>query len=103
MSLETYYFRGLLRDLGLPQDAPTSLFVDNSGAVELSRDRKSCNRSRHIDRRFFKVRELEAMREVKVTYVPTRDNSADVLTKCLPFDDFTRHTDALMSDVAAHA
>ena len=33
-----------------------------SGAVELSRDRKSCHRSRHVDRRYFKVRERSALR-----------------------------------------
>jgi hypothetical protein len=44
-------------EMGLPQ-GETKLFVDNSGAVELSRDRKSCHCSRHVDRRYFKVREL---------------------------------------------
>ena len=56
-ALELVHVRGLLGEMGLPQDT-TPLFVDNSGAVELSRDRKSCHRSRHVDRRYFKVREL---------------------------------------------
>ena len=54
------YFRGLLTDLGLPQDEPTVLHVDNQGAIALATDRRSCNRSRHVDRRYFKVRELVA-------------------------------------------
>ena len=41
--------RGLLSEMGLPQETnDSSRFVDNSGAVELSRDRKSCHRSRHV-------------------------------------------------------
>ena len=87
--------------MGLAQDGATPLFVDNSGAVELSRDRKSCNRSRHIDRRFFKVRELEAAGEVTVTFVPTADNRADVLTKHLPYEAYTLHTTALLNEACA--
>jgi hypothetical protein len=98
-ALETVYFRRLLDELGLAQDGATPLHVDNSGAVELSRDRKSCNRSRHIDRRFFKVRELEAAGEVSVTYVPTANNHADVLTKHLPYEAYTLHTAALLNEV----
>ena len=32
---------------GAPQMEPTILYVDNSGAVALSKDLKSCQRSRH--------------------------------------------------------
>ena len=75
--------------------------VDNSGAIELSRDRKSCNRSRHIDRRFFKVRELQAAGHVLVTYVESKLNSADVLTKHLVYDEFLHHVNTLMGHSGA--
>ena len=73
------------------------LKVDNSGAVELSRDRKSCHRSRHVDRRYFKVRELSALGELKVEHVPTDDNSADLLTKPLDLAKFIKHRARLMN------
>ena len=60
---------------------PTILYVDNSGAVELSKDLKSCQRSRHIERRYLKVRELVAKGEIEVRYCPTKENVADALTK----------------------
>ena len=41
-SVELVHFRHLLEEMGLPQTEPTVLKVDNSGAVELARDRKSC-------------------------------------------------------------
>ena len=65
--------------MGLPQ-GPVPIYVDNSGAVELARDRKSCHRSRHVDRRYFKVRELEFEGKVKVEHIDTKLNSADLLT-----------------------
>ena len=83
--------------MGLPQDEPTVLYVDNSGAVELSRDRKLCHRSRHVDRRYFKVRELSFEGELRVEHVPTKDNSADLLTKVLPYADYCRHRARMMN------
>ena len=73
----------LRREMGMHSDAPVVLYVDNDGAVELSRDRKSCHRSRHVDRRYFKVRELEAEGVLRVERIDTKENSSDVLTKAL--------------------
>ena len=84
--------------MGLDMAAATVLHVDNQGAVELSRDRKSCHRSRHVDRRFFKVRELEAAGIVSVKHIPTERNRADVLTKALPLATFRLHRAALMRE-----
>jgi hypothetical protein len=94
---EVAYFRGLLRELGVEQLEPTVIGVDNSGAVELSRDRKSCHRSRHVDRRYFKVREYVAAGVVNVVKVSTDDNSSDVLTKVLPKDKFIKHVRRLLN------
>ena len=96
-AVEIVYVRTLLRELGLEQDRPTTLRVDNSGAVELSRDRKSCHRSRHVDRRFFKVRELNAAEVLRVEHVPTELNRADYLTKPLDETTFIRHRTASMN------
>ena len=94
---EVAFVRALLSEMGLHQDAPTVLRVDNSGAVELARDRKSCHRSRHVDRRYFKVREFEALEIVKVEHVPTALNRADMLTKAVDVDTFVRHRSSLMN------
>ena len=94
---EVAFVRALLSEMGLHQDAPTILRVDNSGAVELARDRKSCHRSRHVDRRYFKVREFEALEIVKVEHVPTALNRADMLTKAVDVETFVRHRSSLMN------
>jgi hypothetical protein len=96
---EIMYFRSLLEEMGLPQERPTTLFVDNKGAVELSRDRKSCHRSRHVDRRFFKVRELVFAGAIKVEYIPTAENPADLLTKALDQSTFYRHARTMLSTI----
>ena len=87
---ELVYFTKLASEMGLPQSR-VKLFVDNSGAVELSRDRKSCHRSRHVDRRYFKVRELVAEGLITVEHIDTADNAADVMTKAVEQVAFSKH------------
>ena len=48
---ELLWARGLLGELGWPQLAPTRLWVDNSGALNLAQNAESLGRSRHIARR----------------------------------------------------
>ena len=67
--------------MGVDVETPTVLLVDNSGAVELSKHQKACHRSRHVQRRYFKVRELVALGEIEVKWVETRKNISDLLSK----------------------
>jgi hypothetical protein len=95
-AVEVVHFRTLLAEMGLPQGV-TKLFVDNSGAVELSRDRKSCHRSRHVDRRYFKVRELAYEQHLCVEHIDTKENPADILTKPLIGPAFYKHRRTLLN------
>jgi hypothetical protein len=97
-AVEIVHFRNLLVEMGLPQDKPTVLHVDNTGAVELSRDRKSCHRSRHVDRRYFKVRELYFAGHLRVEHIDTKLNVADILTKPLDSLAFMRHRARLFAE-----
>jgi len=92
--------RVLLAEMGLPQSEPTIVYVDNQGAVELSRDRKSCHRSRHVDRRYFKVRELAAEGVLRVDPIDTLRNSSDLLTKPLEVTKFNAHRARLLNAAA---
>ena len=80
-ALEIVYLRALLREMGVDVAEPTVLLVDNSGAVELSKHQKACHRSRHVKRRYLKVRELVAEGEVIVKWVATKENPSDLLSK----------------------
>ena len=90
VSCDITYYRGLCDDLGLPQRASTSLKCDNKGAKDLAHDYTTSSRSRHIERRWFKVRELVHKAVVKVISVPTADNIADFFTKVLDRRTFER-------------
>eukprot|EP00965_Chrysotila_dentata_P258546 6213257-Pleurochrysis_carterae.AAC.1 len=60
------------------------MYVDNSGAVELSKERRFCQRSRHVARRDLKVQEYVAHWSIEVRKIGTDDDVADVFTKSLP-------------------
>ena len=52
--------------------------------------------SRHIVVRYARVREVDAAKLLNVTYVPTREQIADGLTKILPGPTFLRHLPFIM-------
>ena len=95
---EIVYHRGLLREMGVDVSQPTVLYVDNRGAIELAKDARSCQRSRHVERRHLKIREWVALGEIEVRYIDTKQNPADILTKPLDAATFERHVDTLLSD-----
>ena len=88
-ALELMFVKGLLAEMGVAQDKPI-LYVDNESAVALAKDRRSCHKSRHIERRYLKVREFVEMGEMDVMHVPTDENPADLFTKELPLVKFAK-------------
>lgn len=94
---EIINIRGLLREMGRDMSKPTVLYVDNQGAIALSKDMRSCQRSRHIERRYLRIREWVHDGEIEVRYIATADNSADALTKPLDAKTFMRHVSSLMN------
>ena len=89
---EVVFLRGVLREMGYDVSKPTPLFVDNLGAVQLSKDMKSCQRSRHIERRYLRLREWVAEGQIDVRFVGTKENLADALIKSLDAATFNRRT-----------
>ena len=92
---EIMYHRGILADQGYDVSEPTVLWVDNSGAVELSKRPDTSARSRHIERRYLKIREWVSAGHIVVKYVPTDDNRADMFTKPLMPEPFHKHCTGL--------
>ena len=78
---EAIWLRRLLVDLGFVVDCSTTIFEDNQGAIELSKNPKHHNRTKHIDVNYHFVRERVATKEVNICYCPTNDMLADMLTK----------------------
>ena len=73
------------------------LYVDNKAAIDLAYNPKHHERSKHIARRHFFVRDMVEAFELQVPLVGTADNVADFFTKCLDAKKFFRFRDILMN------
>ena len=98
--LEAVFLRALMADLGMPCDGPTWIGVDNKAVVDVSHDYVSGSRVKHIERRWFKVRELVEQAAVAVEHVATAVNVADIFTKPLDRTLFIAHRDKLLNMAA---
>ena len=78
---EVLYLRKLLSELGMPQMSATTVFEDNQPCIQIANNPGTSARTKHIALRYHAVRERVANGEVKLVYVPTEDQVADLLTK----------------------
>ncbi len=83
------YIVNILESLGVVIQYPITLYADNQGAIFLTSN-ESTSRTKHIDVKHHFLRELvEGPNPViKVVYVPSQDNRADVYTKNVPVHIF---------------
>lgn len=80
---ETIWLTGLLSDLCESNLYPVPIYEDNQGAIAMA-EKEETKRVKHIDVKFHFIREAVADGKVKLVYVPTQKQEADILTKSLP-------------------
>ncbi|CAI7878578.1 unnamed protein product [Closterium sp. NIES-53] len=73
----------LLTDLGEPPRSPPVLYVGNKAMLALCRE----HRTKHIALRYFLARELQQRGQLRLAYVASEANTADIFTKALPPGD----------------
>ncbi|CAI7828769.1 unnamed protein product [Closterium sp. NIES-53] len=73
----------LLTDLGeRPRSSPVP-YVDNKAMIALCQEHRMEHRTKHIALRYFLARELQQRGQLRLAYVATRANTADLFTKAL--------------------
>ncbi|CAI5985883.1 unnamed protein product [Closterium sp. NIES-65] len=80
----------LLTDLGEPPCSPPVLYVDNKAMLALCREQRLEHRTKHIALRYFLARELQQRGQLRLAYVASEANTADVFTKALAPCDHQR-------------
>ncbi|CAI5534807.1 unnamed protein product [Closterium sp. Naga37s-1] len=80
----------LLTDLGEPPRSPPVLYVDNKAMLALCREQRLEHRTKHIALRYFLARELQQRGQLRLAYVASEANTADIFTKALPPCDHQR-------------
>lgn len=80
---EVGWLRGVLAELHLQDDSPTTVLQDNLGTITWTQDVQGLRRVKHVGLRYHFVREMVDNMAIKVVYVPSDKNKADSLTKVL--------------------
>ena len=89
-SKEAIWLRTLLSEVDMAPTAPTVILCDNNTAIVLSNDPSLHSRTKHFDIKYHFLREKANNNEIKLAYVNTRDNVADIFTKALDKTKFAR-------------
>ncbi|CAI7892844.1 unnamed protein product [Closterium sp. NIES-54] len=83
-SQELRWLTYLLTDLGERPRSPPVLYVDNKATIALCQEHRLEHRTKHIALRYFLARELQQRGQLRLSFVATEANTADVFTKALP-------------------
>ncbi|KAF2344297.1 hypothetical protein FHG87_024947, partial [Trinorchestia longiramus] len=77
-------------DLEFKTGGPMVVNEDNQSAICLAQNPKNHGRYKHIDIKFHYVRDLVRNKEIDLVYCPSNDMLADIFTKGLSAEKFSR-------------
>jgi hypothetical protein len=80
---EVNWLRELLTDFNILVQLPISVFMDSQSCIKMVTNEKFSNRTKHIAVRFQFAKDHVHRGDVELSYVPTEDNIADMMTKPL--------------------
>jgi hypothetical protein len=80
---EVLWLRGLLSELGLAPQEPSVLYGDNQSTVKVSENGVRSERTKHVDIKYHFVTDVLERGDVKLQWIPTDRQQADILTKAL--------------------
>ena len=92
---ELMFIHNLLVGMSIIKDVklPLVLRVDNTGAIYLANNHTTSPRTKHIDIRAHYVRQLIDCGILKIVFVKSEDNDADIYTKNVSEELFNKHVD----------
>ena len=88
----------LLQTMNIEVELPITVYVDNVGAIWLSNNRTTSDRTKHIDIRTSFVKEYQEDGKIIITFVKSEDNKADIFTKNTTHIIFQNHQKKLVWD-----
>ena len=90
----------LLQTMNIEVELPITVHVDNVGAIWLSNNRTTSDRTKHIDIRTSFVKEYQEDGKIIIKFVKSEENEADIFTKNTTNVIFSNHQKKLVWDKA---
>ena len=91
-SKQGQWLRSLLKELRrhklLGKGEAVPIFSDNQACIAIAENPIAHRRTKHIDVRYHYIRQLVSFGKTTISYIPTKDMKADILTKPLPLPAF---------------
>jgi hypothetical protein len=87
----------MLKDIGIEVDYPIIVNVDNIGAIFMSENASATNRTRHVDARYHYVREFVDEGFLKIIFVKSKENKADIFTKNVNGETYEFHLESYLT------
>jgi len=94
---EVLWLRGLLKELGLNCRSGSEVYGDNQAALAASSNGIKSERTKHVDVKYHFVTETVEGGDVKLKWVPTQQQEADIFTKPLAPTVFMQLRSRIMS------
>ena len=81
------WMRQLLGEFGMRVSGVSELRVDNQSAISVTRNPEHHGRMKHLDLRYYWLRDVVETGAISPVFVPTHMQVADIFTKALPRAD----------------
>ena len=83
----------VMESMGLQVELPIVVRADNVGAIGLSKNLSTSQRTKHINVRYNFVREFVEDEFIKIIFVRSEENHADIFTKNVNREVFEKHVE----------
>ena len=87
---DVMWMRQLLGEFGMRVSGATELRVDNQSAISVTRNPEHHGRMKHLNLRYYWLRDVVETGAIWPVFVPTHMQVADIFTKALPRADIER-------------
>jgi hypothetical protein len=91
---EALWVQQFLKDLGIEMGT-IPIYMDSNGAIDLAKNAQYSARTKHIDIRHHFIRDHLASGKIKLCYIKSEENTADIFTKSLKRIKFEKHREGL--------
>lgn len=96
---EVKWWTMLLAEIGFDVPQPVTILVDNTATKAMGENPVHHNRSKHINVKYHATRDYVKQGLIELQWVRSQDNVADILTKPLPRDTFSKCRGALIGEI----